>query len=472
MIAWLVTLGGLYLALLVYATFNARRQNRSADDYALAGSNVGVVLGSLTFAATLFSTFALMGMPDFVRQHGVGAWIFLGVSDAAIGFMVLWFGFHLRRRASEISYRGIAGLLSHIYRTAWAGYIYFAGVFVFLVPYVAIQVRGIAIFLAATLPTTLPVWGWATTIVVVLLIYSEIGGLKAIIYSDALQGALLFSASWVIALLCLRRAGGVTGLFERVRAVDEALLSTPGPEGLLTPQFLIASFLALVLIPVTQPQLTNRIIIMRNSRAMRHMAVVLSAFTFFGILPAIAVGMYGAVNHTDASMSEFLARVYVFDQAPVIAAAVTVGLIGAAMSTADSQIFALGTELRSLLKGEERAVLARTKVAIVTFAAMTLTFAIASGDELVLLARVSFAGTALLAPLIFAAVLSSRQLGGGIIVATALELLLFLLSVVGVLPAHVGWLRVDLALLVILSVVTTLFVARARLSSPRLTEAV
>ena len=361
MIGWLLTLGGVYLALLIYATFNARRQNKSADDYALAGSNLGVLLGSLTFGATLFSTFTLMGMPDFVRQHGVGGWIFLGVSDAAVGFMVLWFGFHLRRRALARSFRGIAGLMSDSYGTRWAGYIYFAGVFVFLVPYVAIQIRGIAVFLNATFQTTLPVWGWAASIVVILLIYSEIGGLKAIIYSDALQGLLLFSASWVVAALCLNRSGGVAALFEQVRAVDETLLSTPGPQGLLTAQFLLASFLAIVLIPATQPQLAARMVIMRNLRATRHMAVALGVFIFLAILPTVAIGMYGVVNYGEKSMSEFLARVLIFDQAPLIAAAVTVGLIAAAMSTADSQIFALGTELRSLLKGEERAVLMRTK---------------------------------------------------------------------------------------------------------------
>ena len=93
---------------------------------------------------------------------------------------------------------------------------------------------------------------------------------------------------------------------------------------------------------------------------------------------------------------------------------------------------------------------------------MALMFAIASSDELVLLARVSFAGTALLAPLIFAAVLSSRTLSSGIIVATGVGLLLFLLSVAGFLPDSVGPLRMDLALLLAVSAVTALFVAAAK----------
>ena len=91
---WLVIIGGVYLALLVYATFRARRQNRSVDDYVLAGSSLGGLLGCLTYGATLFSTFTLMGMPDFSRTHGVGAWIFLAFSDAGMVFLIVWFGYH------------------------------------------------------------------------------------------------------------------------------------------------------------------------------------------------------------------------------------------------------------------------------------------------------------------------------------------------------------------------------------------
>ena len=137
------------------------------------------------------------------------------------------------------------------------------------------------------------------------------------------------------------------------------------------------------------------------------MAAALAVLSIVAVFPAVVIGLYGAVNYAGSSTSQFLAGVYIFEQPTVIAVAVTIGLMAAAMSTSDSQLFALGTELRSLLKGEEQAVLTRTKLAIAAFAAATLAFAIFSTDELVLLARVSFAGTALLGPLILAAMLSS-----------------------------------------------------------------
>ena len=454
MTVWLSIIGGLYLVLLIYATFNARRRTNTADEYVMAGSKVGFTLGFLTFGATLFSTFTLMGMPDFFRTHGVGAWIFLGVSDAALAFVVLWYGSRLRQRVAHSGFKGIAGFLSDCYRTHWAGKLYFVGVFVFLTPYVAIQIRGISIFLNTIFPDTLPNWGWAASILVVMLIYSEIGGLKAIIYSDAIQGLLLLAVTWIIAFACVRHFGGISAMFDSIREVKPALLSTPGPQGLFGIQFLVASFLAIIFVPITQPQLATRMVIMRDMRTTQYMALALGVFAMAVILPTITIGMYGAVEYRELSTADFLSRVLFMDQAAVIGAAVAVGLVAAAMSTADSQLFALGTELRSLLSGKERIVMLQTKIAIICFAVTALVFAILSSDELVLLARVSFAGTSLLGPLILAAVLTRSAPGVEVIIISALGLMLFLLSLLGVIPDKPGGVRIDLLLLLCVVICT------------------
>lgn len=458
MTVWLSFIGGLYLLLLIYATFEARRRTSTADEYVLAGSNVGVFLGFLTFGATLFSTFTLMGMPDFFRTHGVGAWIFLGVSDAVVAFVVLWYASHLRRRVARTEFKGIAGFLSNSYRSNWAGILYFVGIFVFLTPHVAVQILGISIFLNAIFPDVLPEWGWATLIVVVMLIYSEIGGLKAIIYSDALQGVLLLTVTWVIAYTCISHLGGVGGMFDSVREVRSELLSTPGPHGLFGVQFLVASFLAVILLPITQPQLATRLVIMKDLRASHFMALGLGVLAMAVILPTIVIGMYGAVEYDGLSPSEFLSRLLFLDQPAVIGATIAVGLVAAAMSTADSQIFALGSELRSLLSGQERVVMIQTKIAIIGFAMIALVFAILSNDELVLLARVSFAGTALMGPLILAAVLTRSAPGFEVIVISALGLTVFGLALIGVIPDGLVGVRIDLLLLICVFALTILSV--------------
>jgi len=145
----------------------------------------------------------------------------------------------------------------------------------------------------AAFPSSLPAWAWASIIVAVMLIYSEIGGFKAIVFSDAIQALLLLAVIWIIGIVCLNHFGGVKSMFEGIKAVDEKLLSTPGPNGLLTPQFLIASMIAIVMIPVTQPQFTTRVIVMKNLKSAHFMAVSLGIFAILVILPTLFIGMYG-----------------------------------------------------------------------------------------------------------------------------------------------------------------------------------
>lgn len=451
MLSWLLIVGAVYISILFYLSYRSRRMIRSNNDFLLAGSNIGLVLGFMTFAATLFSTFTLMGMPDFSRNHGVGAWIFLAFSDAGMVFLIVWFGYRLRKTVSAKGFTGMSGLLQDCYRNKWAGYIYFTGVFIFLIPYVAIQIRGVAVFLVQAFPESMPVWAWSLIIVVVMLIYSEYGGLKAIIYADFMQGTLLLIIVWVIALTCMNTLGGWSELFHKAEIANAQLLSTPGPKGLLNAQFLIASFLAILMIPVTQPQLSTRLVIMKNMKSMYRMAVAVGTFAMLVIFPTIIIGLYGAIRYPDASMADFLGQVLIRDQTGLIASAAIIGLFAAAMSTSDSQLFALGNELRGLISKKESDSLTPIRLAIISFAGAALIFSLLSSDQLVLLARVSFAGTALMGPLVILGIFSRKPMGLLMIVASALALLTFILSQAGLIAAMVGPLRMDLFLMISLT---------------------
>ncbi|MEM9326725.1 MAG: sodium:solute symporter family protein, partial [Bacteroidota bacterium] len=110
MITWMIVLGIAYVGLLVFLSLNSRKRNKSTEDYMMGGGKIGLFIGFMSFSATLFSTFTLMGMPDFFRNHGVGAWIFLAFSDAVMVFFLIYFSLHLRRRVKQSGFTGVAGL--------------------------------------------------------------------------------------------------------------------------------------------------------------------------------------------------------------------------------------------------------------------------------------------------------------------------------------------------------------------------
>lgn len=459
MTVWLGIFFLLFLAALGYASYKSYRRHRSSDEFIFAGSNIGSILGFLTFSAALFSAFTFMGMPDFFRVHGVGAWVFLGLSDALMVFFLLWFGYKLRQRAAIQGYKGVAGLMVSCYQNRYAGYLVFASAFLFLIPYVAIQIRGISIFLNAAFPEFLPFWAWSALLVLLMLAYAEIGGLKAIMYSDAIQGVILLVVIWIIGLTCLQMSGGFQNAIAQVNETNPGLQTLPGPKGLFSSQFLIASTIAIVLIPVTQPQFTTRLIVMKNLQSVHRMAYAVGIFAILVILPTAFIGLYGAVKYPDSSTSDFLSRALLFDQAAPVAALAVVGLFAACLSTTNAQVFALGTELRSLLSGSDKAVMRRTKLSIFVFALIVLVFSTYMSDELVLLARVSFAGTSMVAPAILGAVIFKVP-PKSLLWLSGLALGYFILSILQVVPSQYAQMPLDFLLYCMLALTTSLIMIR------------
>lgn len=453
MIGWLIFFFTLFLGSLGYASYISYQKNRSSDDFMLAGSNIGAILGFLTFSAALFSAFTFMGMPDFFRTHGVGAWIFLALSDALMVFLLVWFGYSLRKRAALTGYKGVAGFIQTCYQNRYAGYLIFISSFLFLIPYVAIQIRGISIFLNAAFPDMLPYWSWAAILVVLMLVYSEIGGLKAIVYSDAIQGVIMLAVIWIIGVTCLKMAGGLEPALAKVAETNPGLLSLPGPKGLFTSPFLIASAIAIVLIPISQPQFTTRLVVLKSLKSVHKMAYAVGIFAILVILPTAFIGLYGAVKYPDASTADFLSNALLFDQAVPVAALAVVGLFAACLSTTNAQIFALGTELRSLLSGSDKFNMRVTQISIVVFSLIVLVFSTYMSDELVLLARVSFTGTSMIAPVVLGAVIFKNP-PKSLLILSSLALGYFVFSLAGFVPDRFGELPLDFVMYCVLFVLT------------------
>ncbi|MEM7367464.1 MAG: sodium:solute symporter family protein [Bacteroidota bacterium] len=452
---WILIFGIIYGGILTWLAWRSRQRNNSADDFILGGAKLGLLVGLLTTAATLFSTFTMQGMPDFFRNHGIGAWIFLMASNGFMFFTIVWFSYYLRKKVAIKGFQGMGGLLRNCYQTPLAGIAYFVGVFFFLIPYVAIQIRGIGFFLQETFPDALPYWAWGLIILVIMLLYSETGGLKAIIFADVLQGTLLLFVIWVIAFSCIDKVGGVNEMFAQVEQSNPSLLSTPGPKGLFSPLFLIATLISISFIPITQPQISTRLVIMKSIKETHRMAVGMGIFAFLVVIPTICIGLYGAIQYPDLSTQEFLGKALLFDQAGFIAAAAIIGLLAAAISTSDSQIFALGSELRSLIKGEEDKVLLYTRLFVIGFAFITYAFSLVGGDQLVLLALTGFAGTALLGPMVLAGILSKQAPGKEVPIMTLIGTGIFLLILFKLFPISSGNWRQDwLVLLGLVSVGT------------------
>ena len=209
---WLV-LGIYFLALIAVAVWVVLHKNKNTEDYFLAGRNVGwFVIGASIFASNIGSEHVVglagtgfeSGTP--MAHYELHAWIVL-----LLGWLFL--PFYIRSGAFTMP-----EFLEKRFdsRSRW-----FLSVFS-LVAYVLTKVS-VTIYAGGIVVSELlaiPFWYGAIGIVIFTGIYTVIGGMKAVIYTETLQTVVLILGSVIITYLGLQEVGGWSQLRETVIAVS------------------------------------------------------------------------------------------------------------------------------------------------------------------------------------------------------------------------------------------------------------
>ena len=232
-----------YFALLLALTWWSILKNKdTADDYFLAGRNLGwVVVGASIFASNIGSEH-LVGLAGSGATSGVAlahyelhAWCLLVLGWVLVPFYVRSRVYtmpeFLERRFSETA-RWVLSLISLVaYVLTKMAVGIFAGGVVFgtLLPELTIQVGGI-VFNSF----------WVGSVLVVLLtgLYTVLGGMRAVAYTEAVQTAVLVLGSLLLTVFGLQRLGGWN---ELRAALDPDMfnlwkpLVPPGVEGTWAP---------------------------------------------------------------------------------------------------------------------------------------------------------------------------------------------------------------------------------------------
>lgn len=208
---WVIV--GLYFAMLYGLAWRVIRQNReTADDYFLAGRNLGwFLVGASIFASNIGSEH-LVGLAGSGCTDGVAmahyelhAWCLLVLAWVLVPFytrsMVYTMPEFLERRFNATArwVLSIISLVAYVLTKAAVGI--FAGgvVFAALLPELHLNLG----------PITLNSF-WLGSIAVILLtgVYTTVGGLRAVAYADALQTIILIIGSLLVTVFGLHRLGG------------------------------------------------------------------------------------------------------------------------------------------------------------------------------------------------------------------------------------------------------------------------
>ncbi len=449
----------LFLAVVAWAL--AKQKNKTQQHY-LFGNGFGFILSFFGISASLFSTFTLEGMPAFFKNHGIGSWVFLGITDVCLASVLLFFGLKMRHFIQNLSLnsatkhpiKNLSEWLKHSGLPKWTLFFFVSALTVFMLPYISIQIKGTAILLQTAIPLGSTHLAWSILMVILMMTYSWFGGIKAIFVTDMVQGLVLLFTVWAIAFFAINASDGVGNLFTQVAQINPKLLSVSNT-GILNWQFLLIGFISIVLMPYVQPQMVTRILVAKNDKAFAQSTIALAIFAILVILPTLFIGFRSAIVSQTVSEGHFLLNMLTSDAPISFYALFIVGVLAAAMSTADSQLMAIGTEWSSTLFKENIQTHKRAKLSVKliagTVAIVALILAQSSFKSLVLFAINSFIGTSLLLPIVLASTLQNKVYRQWLIYSSVGAILIFLAVLLTIMPKMLFGLRIELILYAVLA---------------------
>jgi SSS family solute:Na+ symporter len=469
----LYTLVGVSVAMLA-----RRKLGGGMNEFFLANRHVGGFISALTYAATTYSAFMMIGLAGLTYRLGVGA---LGFELTYLCGLVLvvFFGPRFWLVGRRFDYLTHAELLADRYQSKAVGIVSAILCLVFLVPYAAIQVMGIGYLLAGVSKGALSLLASMIIATVLALVWSNLAGMRSVAWTDALQAFIMLAASiaavWVLAG---RGFGGWGHFFHRMnRDIPELLTGA----GLFKFNVFFGLALPWIFFSLSNPQVTQRLFIPKSVRAFRQMIIGFLIFGFIYTLVSVLWG-FGArllipgLTNPDLATPSLLAH-------PVIpwsmAVVIMVGILAAAISTIDSILLTLSSMVaRDIYKvginpeASESSELRIGKMVIPVLAAVFFVFAYwAAGKKglafmIVPLSVAASAGLLVAVPAIIGAFIWKRATAAGALTSMLIGALVVLgLQMMGIEPF--GWwpgvwgFLVSIALYIFISLLTEAPVRKA-----------
>lgn len=336
----------LYLAVLVLVGYWSGKRTKSLSGYMLGGRNIGPAVTALTMQATAMSGYMFMGGPALAYTHGYFA-LWYAVGDAGGSILNLGIlGRRMRILSAKLgSLTPIEYLEDRFESTAVRVYGAFVSL-VFLASYVFAQFiaggKALAMLVDLPYPVALAVG------VVVILIYTVMGGYLAVVWNDFIQGMVMVVSMVGILVAAMTRVGGFTALNLQMAMKNPLLVGIWGTEPAFQGAWgvVIGAVLLYAIGYMGLPHSVVRHMSLRDTQAVRGAIMISAVWNQFFIYTPYLLGMIGMILLPNLQDPEMVIPALAYEIFPPVAAAIVmVALMAAVLSTADSLLIQGGSIL-------------------------------------------------------------------------------------------------------------------------------
>ncbi|MCV2876772.1 sodium:solute symporter family protein [Rhodobacteraceae bacterium XHP0102] len=340
---------GLGLALLA-----ARGNRGTAEDYYLGGRRIGGVVSGLSYAATTYSAFMLVVLTGLTYRGGVGALGFELIYFAGLGLLVI-FAPRFWLVGRKWGFVTPAEMLARRYGSPALGRLVAGVGLVFLLPYCTTQMAGVGLLLSGVTGAEITLFQAVCAGAVLAVIWTLPAGLRSVAWTDAALAALMLISGLLAVYFAITAIGGVSDFMAQLGQERADWLSVPGPGLWSLPTFLALSvpwfFFAL-----SNPQVAQRLFILRDIRAMRAMILWVLGFGLVFTFIAVIWGFAALILAPDLAQPALATPALLTSGAipSVVAILLILGIMSAAVTTLDSIALTAGAMVARDLAAEAR----------------------------------------------------------------------------------------------------------------------
>ncbi len=388
------------------------RTGRSMTDYFLANRTVGGFVSALTYSATTYSAFMMVGLVGLTYRTGVAALGFEFTYLIATVLLLVLFAPRYWAAGRAFNLVSPTELLSLRYSNRWVGFTAALLCLTMLVPYASVQLMGAGYLLENLSGGSISFMAGSGLTAAIALVFCLWAGLRSVAWTDSLQALVMLVASILLALFVATHffPDGFVTTLER----SPELLRVNWPISLYVGLTLPWAFFA-----VTNPQVVQRLYTPRTPRSLRNMIL---GFSGFGLIYTLICGLLGfsaailepGLENADQAMPILLSRI------PVpLALVVTLSILAAAVSTLNSIVLTLSSmfgrdvtrSLRPDLPEETELSLGRLLIPVMTAACFL--FAQFRFDLIVVLSSIASGGLFMQLPAILGTFFWKRATAAG-----------------------------------------------------------
>ena len=361
------------IAMLGIAVYTNKIVQRSAgksgflEEYFIGSRTMGGFVLAMTLIATFSSASSFVGGPGIAYIKGLG-WVFLAMIQVPTAFLTLGvIGKKFAIIGRKINAVTVTDFLRARYKSDAVVILASIAILAFFAATMVAQFIG-----GARLFQTVTGYSYIMGLVIfgiAVVIYTTVGGFRAVAITDAIQGVVMVLATVFILFAVIKAGGGIENAMSTISAANPGAIE-PTAGGTLSKPFLL-SFWVLVGIGVLGlPQTTVRGMGFKDCKSL-HDAMIIGTFVIgFLMLGMHLVGVFGkaiipgGLESADLVVPELTVKVL----HPVLAGIFIAGPLAAVMSTVDSMlILASAAVVKDLYMHYSKSKMTEKKLSFMSF---------------------------------------------------------------------------------------------------------